>query len=231
MMSLVLALDLQFDQMKNSGLAGKQAAYMRNKFAFLGIPKPLLNQSGKGLFNKYPVGSNEELTELLLALWGKSYREYHYVACHLAYRYRKLWSLETLLIFEYMIRRYSWWDTVDEIAARLIGALLIRFPLLIERMDQWIEDDCLWIRRSALLFQLKWKADTDTDRLALYCQKTMHEKDFFIRKAIGWCLREYSKTNPVFVRDFIETHRSKLSPLSIKEGGKYLDNTYISKQP
>jgi 3-methyladenine DNA glycosylase AlkD len=91
-------------------------------------------------------------------------------------------------------------------------------------MDRWIEDPYLWIRRAALLYQLRWKQETDEEKLFSYCQKTLHEKDFFIRKAIGWVLREYSKTNPKAVKKFISSHRNHLSNLSIREGSKYLDN-------
>jgi len=121
-----------------------------------------------------------------------------------------------------MIRTNSWWDTVDTIAPNLVGHLVKTHHELTKLMDQWIEDPYLWIRRAALLHQLRWKEMTDEETLFRYCQKTMHEKDFFIRKAIGWVLREYSKTNPRSVKKFIAKYQSNLSPLSIREGSKYL---------
>jgi 3-methyladenine DNA glycosylase AlkD len=127
-----------------------------------------------------------------------------------------------LEIFEYLIRTKSWWDTVDDIAANLVGPLLSDYPELIKVMDSWIQDENIWIRRTALIFQLKWKKQTDTNRLFTYCGQVMHERDFFIRKAIGWALRQYSKTDPVAVKQFIQDNQFKLSPLSIKEGGKYV---------
>ncbi len=89
-------------------------------------------------------------------------------------------------------------------------------------MDNWITDENMWIRRSALLFQLRWKEKTHKEQLFNYCIKTMHEKEFFIRKAVGWVLREYSKTDPISVRNFIQENRSHLSGLSLREASKYI---------
>jgi 3-methyladenine DNA glycosylase AlkD len=121
-----------------------------------------------------------------------------------------------------MIRMKSWWDTVDDIAANLVGMLLLDHPELVQAMDDWIQDEFLWIRRTALIFQLKYKQQTDCTRLFGYCTTVMHERDFFIRKAIGWALRQYSKTDPIAVKQFIQTHQHALSPLSVKEGSKYV---------
>lgn len=221
-MQLLYELEKKFIENKNPQLAVKQSAYMRNRFHFFGISKPEQTQYEKPLFKKHHIDSTEDLKNILLDLFKKEQREFHYTACHLAYYKSNLWTPDMLLIFEYMIRNHSWWDTVDEIAARLVGTLIVKFPSEIVKMDEWIKDDHLWIRRTALIFQLRLKKATDTDRLASYCQKVMEEKDFFIRKAIGWCLREYSKTNPSFVQNFINTHKDRLSPLSVREGSKYL---------
>eukprot|EP01087_Luapelamoeba_hula_P014055 TRINITY_DN4057_c0_g1_i2.p1 TRINITY_DN4057_c0_g1~~TRINITY_DN4057_c0_g1_i2.p1 ORF type:complete len:122 (+),score=10.59 TRINITY_DN4057_c0_g1_i2:413-778(+) len=121
-----------------------------------------------------------------------------------------------------MIRNKSWWDTVDIIASNLVGSLVTQFPQLSATMDNWISDEHLWVRRTALIHQLKYKAATNTDRLYSYIGQLMHEQDFFIRKAIGWALREYSKTDPDSVRDFIAANDSELSSLSKREGSKYV---------
>lgn len=198
-----------------------QTAYMKNHFSFLGIAKPMRAKLEKEVFKTHPLHTQDELIKILNDLWSTDARELQYTACELAYYYKKFWSPTILLTFEYMIRTKSWWDTVDDIAANLVGDLIFKYPELIMIMDRWIDDSNLWIRRSALLFQLRWKKDTDKTQLFRYCTKTMHEKDFFIRKAIGWVLREYSKTNPQAVKQFIDTHRHSLSTLSIREGSKY----------
>jgi 3-methyladenine DNA glycosylase AlkD len=209
-----------FASAANPEIALKQSAYMRNLFPFLGIPKPERERLEKEIFKKAVY----DLPSLLLRLWEQDHREYQYTALCLAQRYRKILTPEIVPTLEKMIRTKSWWDTVDTIAPNLIGHLVKMHPELLPLMDQWIEDPYLWIRRSALLFQLRWKKETDEKRLFHYCQKTLHEKDFFIRKAIGWVLREYSKTSPASVSRFLSRHRSKLSPLSVREASKYLDN-------
>lgn len=209
-----------FASAANPEIALKQSAYMRNLFLFLGIPKPEREKLEKGIFKK----AVNDLPSLLLKLWEQDHREYQYTALCLAQRHRKILTPAIVPTLEKMIRTKSWWDTVDTIAPNLVGHLVKMHPELLPLMDQWIEDPYLWIRRSALLFQLRWKKETDEDRLFHYCQKTLHEKDFFIRKAIGWVLREYSKTRPASVSRFISRHRSKLSPLSVREASKYLDN-------
>lgn len=221
-MNLIQALDLLFQQQRNSSQARKQEAYMRNQFLFLGISKPLRAQYEKEIFKSYPLTSNDELKTALHMLWQKSEREFHYAACTLAHYYKHMWDQALLKNFEYMIRHKSWWDTVDNIAVHLVGSLVHKNLGLLPIMDQWIQDENLWIRRSAIIFQLRWKEKTDEKRLFDYCILMMHEKDFFIRKAIGWVLREYSKTKPLSVAHFIGTYHTELSTLSIKEGSKYL---------
>lgn len=212
----------RFQQASNPFIAEKQKAYMRNRFSYLGIIKPDVRMIYRELIKNHAILDENELRSLLLQLWSQDSREFQYVAMDLAYAKRRLCSPIILETFETMIRQKSWWDTVDEIATNLLGDLVYKHRQLITIMDQWIEDDELWIRRSALLYQLFWKNETDTQRLFRYCELTMHESDFFIRKAIGWVLRHYSKTNPQAVKEFIEIHRKQLSGLSIREGSKYL---------
>ncbi len=205
-------------------IAVKQSAYMRNLFPFLGITKPQRELLEKEIFKKIQIRDLADLQKILLELWKQDHREFHYTALCLAQRYRKILTPEIIPTLETMIRTQSWWDTVDTIAPNLMGYLVKKHPELSSLMDRWIEDPYLWIRRAALLHQLRWKQETDEEKLFIYCQKTLHENDFFIRKAIGWVLREYSKTNPTAVEKFMTAHRSSLSPLSIREGSKYLDN-------
>lgn len=221
-MKLITELHHSFSSNAQTQRAAAQAAYMKDKFAFFGIAKPERARLEKELFKNNPMITEKELIDVLALLWQRNEREFQYSACELALRYKKLWTPDILPTFEQMIRTKSWWDTVDDIAANMLGMLIFEYPALIPQMDIWITDENMWIRRSALLFQLRWKAHTNADRLFTYCKQTMHEKEFFIRKAIGWVLREYSKTNPDAVRQFIDTHRPHLSGLSIREGSKYI---------
>jgi 3-methyladenine DNA glycosylase AlkD len=202
--------------------AQRKTAYMRHLFPFIGLLTPLRKTLQQPLFKTYAIHDERHLKGILGELWDKEQREFQYAALDLAASFRKLSSFQTLEAYEGMIRQKSWWDTVDDIAANLVGPLVSDHPNLLEVMDQWIQDENLWIRRTALIFQLKWKKQTDTRRLFSYCSQLMHERDFFIRKAIGWALRQYSKTDPRAVEQFIRNNQLKLSPLSIKEGSKYI---------
>lgn len=215
-------LEQTFTKAANPNIATKQSAYLRDLYPFLGIKKPVQMQLEKEIFKQYPLKEPDQLEEVLFYLWKKEEREYQYTAMHLAKHYRKFSTATDLGIYEWMIRNKSWWDTVDEIASNLVGSLVIKYPELLKMLDQWIEDPDLWIRRSALIFQLKWKEKTDEKRLFNYCEQTMHEKEFFMRKAIGWALRQHSKIDPKTVAAFIHNNHTHLSPLSIREATKYL---------
>jgi 3-methyladenine DNA glycosylase AlkD len=221
-MDFVQALEQAFANKQDHTIAQKQSAYMRNQFSFFGIPTPFRNTIQTVVFKDYRSLSEQELIPILKQLWLKEEREFQYAALDLALLHRKKLSPQALPLFEYMIRTKSWWDTVDHLASNLVGHLLKAHPPLIEVADTWVHDPYLWIRRSALLFQLKWKSATDTQRLFHYSKELAHEKEFFIRKAIGWALRQHSKTDPTAVASFISQHRGLLSPLSIKEASKYI---------
>jgi 3-methyladenine DNA glycosylase AlkD len=125
-----------------------------------------------------------------------------------------------LELLQELITSKSWWDTVDPLASSFVGTLASRYPELIPQIDQWAADANMWLRRTAILFQLKFKENTDEERLYTNIQFNAERKEFFIQKAMGWALREYSKTNPESVRVFIE--RNSLPKLTIREGSKYI---------
>lgn len=218
---MIFELEKLFLENASPKIAEGQAKYMKNLFPFLGIQKPQRAQIQRLIFKKYPIKDESTLFCILQILWCKNEREFQYTACDLAEKYLKLCSEKALNSFEKMIRNKSWWDTVDKISSNLLGILLLNYPKFISLMDRWIEDPNLWIRRSALLYQLKYKTQTNEKKLFEYCQKLMHEKEFFIQKAIDWALREYSKTSPETVKFFIRNH--SLSPLSQREGMKIIN--------
>ncbi len=209
-----------FEAQADITLKPRQEAYMRYKFSFFGVNQTKRRALQKILFKTYPIKTIEELTHIVQALWQLQTREYLYTAFDILQHNRKLWTPEIIHLFEYCITTASWWDTVDNLAANCIGPLCTQFPALKEVMNSWILSENVWFRRTALLFQLRYKIKTDAELLFTYCIKTMHEKDFFIRKAIGWTLREFSKTDPKAVHAFVTTHQDTLSPLSIREALK-----------
>lgn len=219
---IVSALEEAFIAVQNPKSAARQSAYLKNLFPFLGLHTPLRKDIQEEIFAHHKIGTEEELVQVIEDFWMKEAREFQLSGCDIANLYKDSSSQKMITTYEAMIRNKSWWDTVDDVAADLVGPLVLRYPKLLPEMDQWITDDNLWIRRSAILCQLRWKDKTDERRLFDYCERTMHEKEFFIRKAIGWVLRQYSKTNPAAVKDFVKKHRANLSGISLKEATKYI---------
>lgn len=196
--------------------------YMRHLFPFYGVKSTPRKEIVKSSLKQHPIQSKEELITTFEKLWKEKKRELHHVAMDLGELHHKLFDASSLFFLEAMIRKNSWWDSVDRIAPTLVGSLLQKHPKLATEMDRWIEDENMWIRRSALIYQLKYKEKTNQKRLFAYCESRMHEEEFFIRKAIGWVLRQYARTNPESVREFIEKNHSELSPLSYREAAKHL---------
>ena len=126
-----------------------------------------------------------------------------------------------LATVETLVTTRSWWDTVDPLATRVTGGIVARHQTAVSTMDKWAADDNMWLARTAILHQLHFKEKTDTERLFGYCTALAEHKDFFIRKAIGWALRQYARTDPDAVREFVAA-TPHLSALSVREATKHL---------
>jgi 3-methyladenine DNA glycosylase AlkD len=197
--------------------------YMRNKFPFLGIKSPQRKTISAQFIKKYKASEKDVLIELLYALWEKDEREYQHLALDIAKKNYSLLKNEIENgVVKYLILQKSWWDTVDLIAVHIVGSNILKNNLNPDFLDNWIDDDNIWLKRTAILYQLKFKDKTDLKKVFEYCNKEKKHPDFFIRKAIGWQLREQSKMFPAEVRNFINENRGSLSKLSITEGSKYL---------
>ena len=210
-----------FEENRNAANAGPMQNYMKGHFSFLGIKSPLRKELEKDFFKETGLLHEPFNKEWVEELWNKEEREYQYTA--LTYMEKSLKKLQKsdLPFMEWLITTKSWWDTVDAIAPKPVGKIAENFPDVIEAtIDGWAIHENIWLRRAAILFQLKYKEKTNEDLLYRYIMKNAESKEFFIQKAIGWALREYSKTNPASVKEFIEGH--KLAPLSVREGSKYL---------
>jgi 3-methyladenine DNA glycosylase AlkD len=155
-------------------------------------------------------------------LWELPQREYQYTAIELWMKSMKELKPEDIDLLQWCIVNKSWWDTVDGLAANLAGRYFKLYPDKIESVTGiWVKSDNMWLRRTAILFQLKYKDDTDVELLFSYVKKLAHEKEFFIKKAIGWSIREYSKTKPEDINKFIS--ENQLQPLSRVEGLKVIN--------
>ncbi|GIH05101.1 hypothetical protein Rhe02_31680 [Rhizocola hellebori] len=200
--------------------AVSMSAYMRDQFPFLGIPSPQVRQ----LIRETPLAKPTEaqLREVALDLWQLPEREFQYVACVHLRRYVKVCGPGFIDVARQLIVTKPWWDTVDTLASHTVGPLVRAHPELVATMDSWIDDENMWLARTALIHQLGYKSATDSVRLFGYCQRRADHPDFFIRKAIGWSLREYAKTNPEAVRAFVHANEGTLSGLSEREALKNL---------
>ncbi len=196
--------------------------YMKDISEFLGLKSDLRKKLQSEFFREYGYPKSDNLFSSVIYLWSMPFREYQYSGMDLMVKPSVKLSIQDIEPIEYMITTKSWWDTADFVAASLAGKYFRLFPEKITTVTgQWIESDNIWLKRSALLFQLKYKSKTDEKLLFDYIKKESSHKDFFIRKAIGWALREYSKSNPLAVKEFI--HNNVISPLSKKEGLKIIN--------
>lgn len=202
--------------------ARHMAAYMKDVAPFLGIPTPLRRELSKAVTKDTPKPAEADCAALALRCWGLAEREYQYFAVDYLRRHVSRCTSGLLPVVRHLIVTASWWDTVDLLAAHTVGPLVAGDPGLRAVMDEWIEDENLWLARTALLHQLRYKSATDTERLFAYCRRQSAHPDFFIRKAIGWSLREYAKTDPAGVRAFVDAERASLAPLSVREALKNL---------
>ncbi|WP_062005296.1 DNA alkylation repair protein [Streptococcus cristatus] len=194
-------------------------AYMKNKFEFLGVKTPVRRKLTKTFF--------KQQTDLVIdwnfinEAWNYPYRKLQYTALDYLEIRKKLLTPSDLPRLKKLAQTKSWWDTIDFLD-RLVGSIIARFPETKGIILVWSRDEDIWLRRLAIDHQLLRKEETDTELLEKILVNNLGQTEFFINKAIGWALRDYSKTNPDWVRDFIERHQAEMAALSIREGSKYL---------
>lgn len=197
--------------------------YMKSEMPFLGVPKPERVKLLRPVFAKHPLTSRDEWLRAVLTLWRDAgHREERYAALDLIGRYPG-WHDPTLLpVYDELVVTGAWWDFVDEIASRRIGPLLRAHPDDVEPVVRaWATDPDRWRRRVSVICQLGSKNGTDLDLLRDAIEANTDDPDFFVRKAIGWALRQHSRVDPGWVRAFVDSHPG-LSPLSRREALKHL---------
>lgn len=210
-----------FKNLRNDQLAEPMKAYMKHHFPFLGIKSPARTEALRNYFSTHNIPEKPELLEEVWNIYQLPEREYQYVAIALLSKKLKTLFVDDLGFIEKLITEKSWWDSVDSIAPTIVGDIVKRDRKSGEKiMLQWSDSDNMWLNRAAILHQLKYKKDTDEKVLIEIIIKHKNSNEFFIQKAIGWVLREYAKTNPVFVQQFVASH--ELKPLSKREALKHL---------
>lgn len=208
----------KYNENKENAVSMKK--YLKDNFEFLGIKKPERSKLQKEYIKEISKDQNIN-TDIVKKLWEMDEREFQYLALDYLVKNKKKLNKENINLIEYLIVTKSWWDTVDIIATHLVGQMCQTHKELIkEYIIKWSTSENMWLRRTAILFQLKYKENVDTKLLTQIIHYNNLSKEFFINKAIGWMLREYSKTNPKWVKEFIDTN--ELSRLSVREGSKYL---------
>jgi 3-methyladenine DNA glycosylase AlkD len=193
-------------------------AYMLDQFAFLGLQAPVRRAAVKDLVAR-PWASPRALLEAAGQLWQRPEREYRYTAIDLLARHRRLLALEHVADVRALLETDPWWDTVDGLTG-VLGKVVFATQGQ-AMMDDWIADASFWVRRAAMLHQLGWRLDTDRERLFGYAARLAPEKEFFIRKAIGWALRDFARWDGAAVRAFVAAHEDVLAPLSRREALKH----------
>ena len=207
--------------LSNDRNAAVMSAYMRNHFAFLGIQSGPRREATRHLFQKHHLPPVEALPDVLAQLWELTYREYQMVGVDLLVKLKTQLPISMCSDLERCITYKSWWDTVDLLATHVAGSFYTRFSDAFEPyLIRWQASENLWLRRTTLLYQLKYKDKTDSARLFNLIRYNRTHPDFFIQKAIGWALREYSKISPEKVMQFIRDEN--LNGLAAREGTKWL---------
>jgi 3-methyladenine DNA glycosylase AlkD len=196
--------------------------YMRDKFEFFGISSPKRKELFRVFLKEHGYPPPDQLEWVCRALYSQPERELHYFAVEIINKQFKNLIEDDVKLLEYMIVTNAWWDTVDFIAAGIAGKFFLKYPGLINLVTRkWMDSGNIWLRRTCILFQMKYKNRLDTDLLYSIIDELRTSDEFFIKKAIGWILREYSKVNPDEVKRY--TASVKLKPLSMREALKIIE--------
>jgi len=199
-------------------------AYMKSEMPFYGVPAPAQRRLWRETFASHPLGTSEQWQRVALELWrGAAFREERYAAVGLVSekRYLSYRTPAAVPVLEEMIVTGAWWDYVDALASHPLGDVLVAdLPRMSRLMRRWAKDTDMWKRRAAILCQLRRKRDTDLTLLYDCIEPNLADREFFIRKAIGWALRSYAWTDPREVNRYVRANKTRLSPLSVREATK-----------
>ena len=216
-----MCLISDLEKNRNELLAVSMERYMQDKFSFLGVRGATRTE----IYKKYfPEARKSKVIDwdFVESCWNKEEREFQYVVVYYLKTMQKFLKREDISRLKYLIVTKSWWDTVD-LLAKVVGSLVIRIEGYDQIMLEWSKDSNIWLKRVAILYQLSLKEKVDKQVLERILVNNLGDSEFFINKAIGWALRDYSKFNPEWVREFIEKNKNGMANLSIREASKYLD--------
>ena len=209
-----------FEKNSNELLAESMEKYMQDKFRFLGIRGGTRTE----IYKKYFPDARKTKTidwDFVERCWNKEEREFQYAVVYYLKAIQRFLKREDISRLKYLIVTKSWWDTVD-LLAKVVGSLVIRIEGYDQIMLEWSKDSNIWLRRVAILYQLSLKDKVDKQVLDEILVNNLGDSEFFINKAVGWALRDYSKYNPEWVREFIKKNKENMANLSIREASKYI---------
>jgi len=218
------ALREKFELHQNANQATQMSAYMKGKFAFFGIQTPLRKALVRQTIHEFGLPSMDILPHFFHHCFEQEEREFQYVVNDLGRKLLKKMPTAFLPHFEALIAQRPWWDTIDFLAPKLAGGLLKPYPKKVaETAGKWIESESFWYQRAAILLQLDYKEQTNSELLFRCIQRRAASSEFFVQKASGWALRQYSKVAPREVLQFMDRH--PLPPLTVREGMKWLNRS------
>ena len=216
----LLDLITDLEENRNELLAESMSKYMQDKFRFLGVRGATRTEIYKKYFPDARKTKNIDW-DFVESCWNKEEREFQYVVVYYLKAMQKFLKREDISRLKYLIVTKSWWDTVD-LLAKVVGSLIIRIKGYDQIMLEWSKDSNIWLRRVAILYQLSLKDKVDKQVLDEILVNNLGDSEFFINKAVGWALRDYSKYNPEWVREFIKKNKENMANLSIREASKYI---------
>lgn len=209
-----------FENHSNPERAISMSKYMKDQFSFYGIAAV----DRKNLYKDFLKTEKRQGTldwAFLDQCYADDHREFQYLAYEYLLAMKKQLNFEDISFVKALVMKKSWWDTVDMLA-QVVGNIALKDSRVDEEMLAWSREKNIWVQRIAILYQLRFKEKTNTTQLEQILLNCLGTNEFFINKAIGWALREYSKTNPDWVRDFLEKYQEQMANLSIQEASKYL---------
>jgi 3-methyladenine DNA glycosylase AlkD len=216
----VEALEASLADAGDKRQSAQMSAYMKDLFPFYGVPSEKRKAILKHHYETIGIPDIQQASAILTLLWGRPHRELHYCAQETFYKIKAHKQANSLANIEMMITNQSWWDTVDYIASYLVGEFVKLHDPHCVAIRKWNKSENLWLIRSAILFQLKYKDQMNMELMEELIIPHAGNKEFFIKKAIGWALRQASKYQPEAVRSILQ--RNVFQPLSVKEASKYL---------
>jgi len=226
MENFITVVEMTFSESAQKERADQQKKYLKNQFEFYGLTSPVRKSLQKQILEDYAMLSKEESYKIIKIFWQKPQRELQYFALELARKQIKNQESSDIELYEWLLLNKSWWDTVDFIASELVGKYFLKFPKKRNpMMEKWLLSGNIWLQRSAIIFQLKYREKTDVVFLAKTIHQLIESKEFFIKKAIGWSLRQYAKQNPNWTLKFVN-QTNILSGLSRREALKNISRTY-----